>query len=333
MPNETLELSEHELYFLPPGTPATAPATRVEVEVDGAMRVFLARLEWQYQNNDNRDFYLIFYCPAEDEKVGLLFHGACIKARTEALTSEEMRTWMRKSIQTSYSQRFWCPADKDFGIKFQSFGSADIEWRRDERHPKSVSFRWRLPDGIADFKLWPRNEFLRFCQQLYADEKSELNFALDWGKKSDQDKDALAFGCENGDWQQLQQLFSCAQKLITHYYGIFPWPEQSASYWDFDRDWSNMSGSPEPCADAIAWANRWRAAICGVTNPSFWRNEPICVYRWRHHEPQRRKLLSVRCTMPTAHEVLEAQLELREFLRPHLPDYEIEALMRPEPSA
>ncbi len=337
MSNPILELSEHELYFLPPGTSAIAPATRVEVEADGEVRTFLGRLEWQYQNRDDRDYYYIFHRPAQDESLGLIARGACIKARTVALTAEETFNWIRKNIKScypGYTKRLWHPPNADFGIDFAMYGfsggHADIEWRRGERRPESVGFQWKLPHEVEDFDLWPQHDFLLFCQRLLNDENSEMNFALNWREKSEQEKDAIAFGCQMGDWKGLQHLFGCAQKLITCHLGKFPWPESERSQWNFDRVWSSRPGTVEPCAEAIAWSNRWRAAICEFARPSFWRDEPISIYRWRHHEPNRRKLLSVECTMPTHHELLEAQLELREFLRPHLSAAEIEALFVPD---
>ncbi len=293
------------------------------------MRWFLARLEWQYQNVDDRDYYYVFYRAENIKDTRVFGNGACIVSRKSALSQEETENWIRKSIGRS-SKRFWYPRDANFGIIFVSFNFADVEWRCGKRHPESVGFEWKLPLGVERFADWSQPDFIEFCEHLYADENSELNFALRWREKSAEARDIEAFKCENGDWENLRKLFSCAQKVITHYHGIFPWPKSDASYWDFDRCWSNISGATEPCADAIAWSNRWRAALCEIARPSFWGDKPICVYRWRHHDPERRELLWVSCTIPTHHEVLEAQLELREFLRPHLSDDEIEALMRPE---
>lgn len=265
MSQPTLTLSEHELYFLPPGTPATAPASRVEVEVNGEMRVFLARLEWQSPNVNDRDVYFVFYCSAHEEKEVVLVNENRIKLKKSVLTMEEERQRICQWIECGHKERFWHPLDASFGVKFKSFGFADIEWRRGERRPESVCFEWHLPAEAETFKMWSRGDFLRYCQQLYQDENSELNFALNWGEKSADARDAVAFGCKHGDWQELRQLLSCVQKLITLRYGVFPRPKSEVSYWDFDLlgqiHPARLSRAPTPSLGATVGALRF-AKLC-----------------------------------------------------------------------
>lgn len=173
MANETLELSEYELYFLPSGTAATAPATRVEVEVDGEKYEFLARLVICRHERDDINIHRLFYRAWQNEVVGIC-------------GSREVR-----SYEPSLTE-----SEKDLTTNDQ--------------------------------------------------------------------------------------------------------------------------------ATVIRWIYCWRAAICEIMRPSFWRDEPEYMVSYRRSNREREKPFLIFRGQPTAHEFLEAQTELRDFLRPHLPDDEIE---------
>ena len=328
-----LRLSANELYFVAPGTPAVAPATRVEVEIDGEKKLFLARAEWQYRNRKDRSIYHVFYCEEKLENAPIWGDTYFVAASNEPSSKYGMLHALDESIKRGHSCRFWRPSQEPqepFGVRFRSQRCAEVVWRHESQIVESDTFFWVTPRVEREFANWPQREFVAFCEELYADENSQLNFVLRWRELLPEQKDAIAYGCQVGDWKQLRHLFSCVQLLITHHYGPFPLPNHSESFWYFDRPWSPRVVSPEPCLAEMAWATRWRDTICEIMRPSFWDKEILCVSRWRHHEIRSRSQWKIRCGIPTHHELLEAQLELRDFLRAHLTESEIDALMRPD---
>lgn len=317
-----LELSPHELYFLPPDTPAVAKATRVEVEGN----VFLTRLEYQFRNFAGRDSFILFY--RNEARRDLVLFGD--RTVVDSGTSEQKISHVTyKCLQRKSSHRFWHPHNVTFGVSFSSWGVADVVWREEGKVATSLGFAWTTKDLRTEFAAWSPDEFLGFCEHSLADPNSHLCQALRWKDTTIQERDLTAFGCRNGDWNELLRLLSLVQKMVTLRFGFFPFPANQSSYWRIDRPWSNVSGRVEPCADAIDWSTRWWAALCDIFQPSFSADEPLFIYRWRHDSHQKTALCQISCGIPTSHEVLEAQLQLREFLRPHLPADEIEALMRP----
>ena len=316
MAQPVLELSEHELYFLPPGTPAVAPATRVEVEVEGEVRAFLARLEWMtYPDHPGRRFYWVFYRAEEGEVV------LCDGASASVLTIEKVRGLMTECVRSSRILRLWHPPDTIWQATFSKDGGDYLVWREGEFD--LIHFRWEQSWRETEFSSYPRSAFFEFCERLRADENSELSYALRWHEFTPEQKSERAFSCENGNWEDLRRVFALAQIVLVHHRGVFQSHRSGESRWQFD-----LRHSPSKTT-ARKWALRWRAAICEIMRPSFWLDEPLCHRDWRR-KPLNENRCKVKCGIPTHHEFLEAQLELRDFLRPYLPAAAIEALMRPD---
>ncbi len=231
MSNETLELSEHELYFLPPGTPATAPATRVEVEVNGEMRVFLARLEWQYQDIEDSSFYFVFYRDRDidAENSVILGKGFYITAEESFVSEQKKAARIQQCVAMRHFERFWCAPNAQFGIRFLLSGKVTVMWRESGgmyAEETFIGLHWEK----AVLRSWSQYEFIEFCKQLYADQQSQLHFVLHWHNMLPEERDEIAFACENSNWENLRNLFSCALKLITYRSGFFPPSSKSSSY-------------------------------------------------------------------------------------------------------
>ena len=329
MAEPVLELSEHELYFLPPGTPVIAPATRLEVEVDGEKRAFLARWDWAYSRAEGRGCQSILYRQENVEETDIFGGQSWILKPMDEVSDQEKLERMHDIISQKRLNRFWRAPDATYGIVFFPSGIASIYWGWENHLVESVSFQWSLNEPGNEISLCSRLEFLEYCQRFYADKNSKLNYALRWKNLTPKQRDEVAFGCENGTWEILRRVLMLVQKVVTHHYGVFlPDPRSTSSRWQFDHYRELPPKSKH--FDAAKWAIRWRAAICEIVCPSFWCEEAYCVQQWRYYDLHRVNLCRLQCTIPTHHEALEAQLELRDFLRPHLPPSEIEALFRPE---
>ena len=323
MSDATLKLSQHELYFLPPGTPAVAEAIRMEVEINGERQMFLARLDWTYLEADKRGC-LSMFCQREDvREVGVFGGMSWILKPLPPFSQQQKRERTREILELNNLNRYWRAPDASYGVTFRWNGIASIYWGWTNHKKESVSFRWNAIAERDVRLLASRQNFLQNCQQFHADENSSLNDALRWAELTEAQRDAIAFHCENGNWERLRQLFWLAQKVVTSRLGTFPLPGADLSRWKFDSPWPSVDAP-----SALEWSMRWRKALCNIVRPAFWNEEPLCVKEWRKTSKNIPRCV-VTCAVPTAHELLEAQLELRDFLRPHLPESEIEALLRP----
>lgn len=312
MSNETLELSEHELYFLPPGTPATAPATRVEVEG----KVFLTRLIW---DSIEVERYFIFHRRERSEEI--LVSSGRISGVVPEIKSEDEIKFIINTIEPTGGTRFWCSPHREYGIFITINGHFYVFRQHENTEGEWVYFRCETPWQGEQFAFYPQSKFTEFCQQMHNDANSVLHEALRWKELSPEQKDAIAFRCENGDWETMRHYFLLAAKIVTYRCGPFPLPVRGASLWKFDLSWPR-----EDIPFALQWCSRWRITLCHIFRASFTADEPLFIKAQRMKQHWR---CIVKCNVPTAHETLEAQLELREFLRPHFSDDEIEKLLHP----
>lgn len=324
MPNETLELSNAELAFVP-DTPATAPATRVEVEINGKKRWFLVRLE--FIKIEECDCFSFFY--REENAACHDIHGReGYLVKPSSLSADNMKVFIPKHLDPNFSWRFWSVPGKEWALAANWAGWIYIAWTGRDKRLDQIHFRCLVPWNTNRFGDFPRTQFESFCQQLYDDHDSPLACALRWKNLSFEQRDDIAFGCQNGNWKSLTRLLSLAQIVVTYQCGYFPHAYQKKSRWVFDRD--EIRAKRLGQTEAFQRLKRWRSAVCRIIQPAFWPEEPDFVTQWRHNPFRQHDVYQVECTMPTAHEVIEAQIELREFLRPHLSAEAIEALMRPE---
>ena len=317
MSEATLTLSEHELYFLPPGTPATAPALRVEVEVDGEKHWYLTRVEYA-ETWDDFDAFNIFYrkdCVADSNIFVFPFSGSVAVTQDQIIEAIE-----------NYGHCFWHVSGNPFGITLFDNGSGRVVWRREGKQISEEEFKWDCRNFEEDWKDLPQREFEQICQRLLADEDSSLNGAIRWNALPPEQKDFIAFGCENGDWEKLRHLLYCAQILIVFQCRDFAFTDEISLCWRVDYRWEGGRTRTE----AGDWGKRFQSALYKIVRPLFWFDEPGYVWTWRNCMSPNFALNDIPlCSAPTHHEFLEAQLELREFLRPHLSDEAIEKLLSP----
>ncbi len=184
-----------------------------------------------------------------------------------------------------------------------------------------MDFQWDRQEKYGSLFEWSTPQFHAFCEQLATNKASELNFFLDWKKLPYETKNSSITHCEHGDWGQLRHLLTWVLQIAVYHYGSFPEGKETSSYWWFTHPYNHLE------RPATLFLLRWKKVICDIVRPSFWPEEPLCCSKWRNDETDIES--DITCSIPTAHEFLEAQLGLREFLRPHLSTDEIEALFIP----
>ena len=340
MSTSILELSEHELYFLPPGTPAVGEATRVEVEIRGEKFWITARLELSGRL-DRLDQYRVFWRPdgLEDSRV----FASQITVAGGPDSAFDALGRIHHCIDMG-SVRLWRAPDAAFGVEVSTENYGHIELRRGGRRVGMETFSWEHRWTNHEFASLLQAEFLQLLQSNYDNKNSSLWPVLRWCELTDDEKNGVAFGCQNGNWQQLNRLFACAQIAIYGECGPFSYlmdgrwlkpahkgakpvfqAHEAAWLWFFDEPLQVS----QPSSVERKWRARWRDALCQIVRPNFWPDEPIYNLNWRRTHYNYGSC-RVECRMPTAHEARQAQLELREFLRPHLSQAEIEALFVPD---
>ena len=184
MSEATLTLSPHELYFLPPGTPATAPATRVEVEGEGEMRVFLAR--WI---RDADDWCVLFYRGENSEEI--LTHSGRISGdvlAANAANRDDEISFIINFVMPPPILRYWCSGDKEYGIIVEKKGRVRVIVRR-KINSKPITFGIKIPWDAEEFADYPQREFIDFFQSMSDNANSVLNLALRW-----EDLEAIRIG-------------------------------------------------------------------------------------------------------------------------------------------
>ncbi len=325
----TLELTRHELFSLPPDTPAIGEAFRVEVSSSKRPTfVALARLVMLYprRNETNaHDHYRVFFRREEGPENEIFSSERVdyvVNAAKDSSPHETLLKRLREGANEEKVFRYWQPPDLTFGLVLKSTGWGAM------LNSGSLSgwpdFRWHLDQDKAQFWKWNTHEFQEVCRQLVLDPDSEFNFFLKWENLSEAEKSAFVTTCRCGDWNLLLRLFTWVLQLITHHFGPFPDPEENPT----NSSWNFSTSRTEARDDwpALSFAQRWRNALFAIVQPSFWpAPEPDICLMWRYRKTSGIEN-GVRCEIPTQHEVLEAQFGLREFLRPHLSAEEIEAL-------
>ncbi|BCM93373.1 hypothetical protein IAD21_05264 [Abditibacteriota bacterium] len=360
-----LTLTPHELFALPPDTPPTGEAIRVEIAPSKNCWFFaedtpsffaLARLVKGHspQNNGERDRYRVFF-RNEGRGENEIFCTGNLVVPKDSLSTEEMRQEAIGQPSLIPTARFWKALDLPFGVALHSNGSGEIIERRGQ-YEEIHTFNWCGwgKEERTPFFEWDTQEFHAFCRGLVQAPGSDLNFFLKWRRLSFEEKTALATRCENGDWEQLARLFSQALLLVFHYFVTHPdkkgldvnlkWKSLSYRHkWDIGGwTWTGdrLYLYPKDQYPAQAYAGRLQEAIFQIVRPTFWLPpRPLCCYEWiEGHQwfDGENFVLGAQIEhraeygMPTLHEFMEAQLELRDFFRPYLSEGEIEALLNPE---
>ena len=315
MSSSTLTLSPHELFFLPPNTPATAPAEQLLVKPEkGEAYSVLFRLVQILPLKDN-DAWLYFRDErhSEDEIRGgghvCLGCSTCDgdKATPEAISEQ---------IAADYGTlRYWVSPGREFGIALSSDSSITVSTRPfDQNAQETVSDYGSSLDAVGK---WSSEEVAAFCSSIWTPKRSPSRHVLHWQRLSKAERATVRVPSSLEDRERLLDLLHDVLLLQCHHFKL--------PHYGRARTFAAELPSKRPQSPADEWANRLRRALLDILAPT-----PGFPTFPKPTPRVRRDLWDgVVCSeQPTHHELIEAQCQLREFLAPHLSPDEIEALFR-----
>jgi len=312
---ETLELSRAELWFCAPDTPAVGEARVFELKTGKGVRpVWMREVRSVLPPLQNgRVAYELF--TQEETRRGL----SCVLWREgtqfsiEAEREDEVM-WRRNIGKrlAGRTSRIWRPKNDDrFAVALFETGQAVVLGCTESRtHFSSTGFHWSQETSFDNFFWWPNDEFDSYFARQFTDEKSPLRLAYDWHGLSHDERTAHALRCKVGTWEEMRALAESVL-VLTH-------REVEDFDWDYEY-WNPLFPDRfDPDSDILS---PWSDVLGRVFLPSCLREDaPL-------HEPSHLGGLSQLYptrprSQPSAHEKLEAFLQLRDWLRQHAPDDE-----------
>ena len=319
MSSLTLTLSPAELFFLPAGTPATTPAQRLHITPpEGEPFDVLARLV-QILPLEKNDAWLYYRDQRRPDNEILGVGHVCLGCSTcdgklsapDALTKKiAKQTSSRHGIS-----RYWIPLNGDFAVELQNEGPIIVAIKPHERDAQIPISNAPEPDLKHSLAQWDNSQLEQFCQELSQRENSSLNRFLHWNSLSDAEQKAAVSTLQHGDWDTMIQMLRLVLKLYLNAFGL---PAARIFVTNPDRHKGETTVNK--------YLSRWRDTLLQIFSPAFLEENPPYVRQLRNQLGLQLEIFSN--IRPSSHEVLEAQLQLREFLTPHLGKSEIEALFR-----
>lgn len=313
-----LTLSRAELFFLPADTPATAPAQWLQIVRKGSKPFSaLVRLV-QILPLEKNDAWLYFRDEgrADDEIIsgGRICLG-CKNCDDKGATTEFIA---KRIARSSHVSRYWAPPNGEFGIELHKEGQIVVATKP---HDRNAHVRvGNPPDGhqMGSMARWPNSRVEDFCQELLSRDDSPLKRFFDWRSLSDAEQKAAVSTVQHGDWEEMIQMLQLALELRNHAFGLHPYDGAEIFVANLHHQ------KAETPADKYLF--RWRDALLQIFAPAFLEETLPYVGEVRQKLGLQQYVSSK--SVPTHHEALEAQVQLREFLAPHLSKGEIEALFR-----
>ena len=218
------------------------------------------------------------------------------------------RLWsMEKSGQTTLL-KFGADGGGEI-LSWEQSQASDGERFNWQRH------RWRVSHEVADLRFL-RTKNANFRRQIRArwnDPKGEVRYALRWSRLSEPEKSAIAFACERGTWAQLREI---ARLVLTVRIGmgahnLCTW--NLAAYGEVA-----VVGDDELFDDGALFA--WRHILTetfgafGVDGAGVKIDAlPLCLWTYISDDDRTR----VEVAPPTMHEIMQAQLKLRDWTNAH----------------
>lgn len=187
---------------------------------------------------------------------------------------------------------------------------------------QSASCRWNTkPEGASELDglHWLRTSTAQFegeMRAMWDDPQHEVHYSLRWTAKTEAEKDAVAFECHRGDWAQLRGIAKWVAQLRLSYHA-------SGSSEAFEWNLAGESGAGRyPVSFGSLGGDGalllWRRALTrAFDTPNFnakgvrLGHIPLCVEgHIVGHESS-----FVEVNTPSAHELLEATLQLQTWAR------------------
>ncbi|HEX9997793.1 MAG TPA: hypothetical protein VGB45_11660 [Abditibacterium sp.] len=315
MSSFTLTLSPAELFFLPAGTPATAPAQRLQITPkEGEPFHVLARLVQilPLEKNDAWLYYRDERRPSDEIIGGGHVCLGCSTCDGKHSTPEGIAKQIAGQRRIL---RYWMPPSGEFAIQLQDDRPIVMATKPHDRNVQIPISNAPERDVKSSLLHWDHFQVEQFCLDLCKRDNSPLNQFLRWQSLSDTEQKAAVSTLQYGDWEQMIQMLKLVLNLHLHAFGL-----SGAMFY------VTNPGRQKPKTPADKYLLRWRDTLLQVFSPAFLKENPPYVRQLRQQLGLQQEIFSN--LMPTHHEVLEAQMQLREFLAPHLSKSEIEALFR-----
>ncbi len=213
-----------------------------------------------------------------------------------------------------------------YGAKIYPDGTGEWFYRTQDKKGNlgflsQSPFRFGDEQTALEFLKLPQAEFLDLCAQQWDSPASELRASYEFDRLSLAERDAQVLSCENGDGDELRRLVDLLAHLI--------WTERVEAQLQFEGEFENVIGLDLQTGDLLycredqirARLNRlqraWRKAILRVVAPVY-IGQAVLPMHIEHWLKQGRVSLRVLVQSPTHHELLEAQLQLRDWARENL---------------
>ncbi len=186
----------------------------------------------------------------------------------------------------------------------------------------------RIPHDQQDLRFL-RQKTSTFRRQIRAylnDPNGQVRAALKWQLLDDSEREAAAFRCENGSWRDLQQV---ATWVLQARIGLEHPPIDCGVEWDFTAYGETAVSGANFEDDEFLFT--WRSALVQVFRPDNVNEagknideRPLCIWSYIGDSDLR----FVQVDTLTQHEILEANLKLRDWVDEHFAPDEAALLLK-----
>lgn len=207
------------------------------------------------------------------------------------------------------------------------------------RNGESAAFGWLKPNSKLS-TLWRAettdSDIEHYLRQMLKDNDSDCAFALNWLQLSETEKDTLLVQVAHGNLEECRQLLWASLWIDSIWLSSQRWR------WNIDIGWGSDYEAPTSDPRVMASRSDIENEIQGIElSPRLLRLLEIILahFKLSHNRQTQSKTLvcnirnldnscwNVPVPTPTAHEILEARLRLRDFLRDKLSPAELNELM------
>lgn len=314
---------------------------------DGAEEWLLARLcvVQAYTNGHSRYCVILRPEDAESDRAFVREHMAYRTNLKETMTldeavNHEWDVFAREfnDHDTTCSQllaRYWMVEEEGYcaNVKFQAGGKAEVVgvFRRDVGGQSEEGFNWddgrRYVSTAVDEMNFLRTSHDGFRHQIqiqWADPDNQLQNAVRWARLNNSQRDELTFKCINGSWAQLREIAVAALRVRLN---LQRPPIESSCLWNIVKsssttiieiDAEGKTNLSALCDDEALLV--WRAALLkqfGSVNVFDEGEADHSLPRYLFFYLAYHEEAFIEVAPPTMHEVMEAQLKLRDWTNAH----------------
>ena len=313
----TLELSRAELWFCAPDVPACSEARLFDVATNGQTWRVRARVVPSVARSAHDGWTLCNLFVQEENEDGL---GAVLRHQQMLCwrdgQSPEQKRWLsliRETLENKGWRDWQPPNEQRYVISLSIMGRGAIYRAKEpDGYQSGVGFHWNiLEDGGAPARL-SQSEFDNYCLCQFENENSPLRLAYQWFSWDELERTTHVL---RGTEDTLAELFFLARCVL-----VLTFDTIDEGYPLLKSVWDVLEGNFYPFQVHSDILNRWSQTLRRVFDLPVLR-EDVPHYERQHfykleHELYPKFLMS----QPSAHEKLEAMLQLRDWVQTHAPD-------------